>query len=150
MNSKQPNPYVKKSEISGFIIERTAKRMKQRFKRMLKEAKVGVTVDQWIILQLLDQRDGLSQFEIASDTFKDAPTVTRIIDLLCKKDLCERVADQKDRRKFNIHLTKKGKEKVVEVKPITKDFRKIGWNGLSDEDINEMSRILNVIFNNLA
>jgi len=103
-----------------------------------------------VILQLLDQQDGRSQFEIANETYKDAPTVTRIIDLLCKKELTERLADPEDRRRFKINLTQKGREKVKEVKPITKAFRKIGWEGLSDKDINHMSRILNEIFHNLG
>ena len=86
----------RKGEVWGFIIERTAKRMKQAFKRELNAASVGVTVDQWIILQFLNDRDGSSQFEIAKETYKDAPTVTRIIDLLCKKGLICRKADPTD------------------------------------------------------
>lgn len=150
MNSKESAQQFKKSEVSGFTIERTAKRMKQSFKRMLKEHKVGVTVDQWVILQLLDRRDGLSQFEIAHETYKDAPTVTRIIDLLCKKGLTKRTADVTDRRKFNIYLTTKGNEKVVEINPIVKAFRKIGWRGLDGEAINQMMHTLDRIYHNLA
>ena len=88
----------KKSEIPGFIIERTAKRMKQFYQKMLKGANTGVTVDQWIILQTIHKDNGLSQFDIANLTFKDAPTVTRIIDLLVGKELIERIADPDDRR----------------------------------------------------
>ena len=105
MIANQSDSKSKKTEISGFIIERTAKRMKQSFKKILKEKNAGITVDQWVILQELKKEDGLSQFEIASRTFKDAPTVTRIIDLLCKKQLLRRLPDTTDRRKFNIFLT---------------------------------------------
>ena len=49
------------TEISGFIIERIAKRMKQAFQHMLKEANTGITVDQWIVLQALDKEDRISQ-----------------------------------------------------------------------------------------
>ncbi len=139
----------KKSEIPGFIIERTAKRMKQFYQKMLKGANTGITVDQWIILQTIHKDNGLSQFEIANQTFKDAPTVTRIIDLLASKELIERVADLEDRRKFNICLTKKGKDKIEEVLPIVMDFRKTGWKGINLEDLNHMMRTLNAIFDNL-
>lgn len=141
--------YWTKSEIWGYSIERTAKRMKQVYQRMLKAADTGITVDQWVILQLLSSRDGLSQLEIAERTNKDAPTVTRIIDLLCKKGLCERQLDAEDRRKFSICLTLSGKAKIKEVQPIVKAFRKKGWDGLTEADLNQLMRTLDIIYHNL-
>ncbi len=146
----QPDSKSRKTEISGFIIERTAKRMKQSFKSILKEKDAGITVDQWVVLQELKKEDGLSQFEIAIRTYKDAPTVTRIIDLLCKKQLLERLPDPKDRRKFKIFLTKAGKAKIKEILPLVESFRKEAWNGLSDKEMNQLSTILNTIFKNLT
>jgi DNA-binding MarR family transcriptional regulator len=150
MIANQTDSKKQKTEISGFIIERTAKKMKQSFKRMLTETGAGITVDQWVILQELEKEDGLSQYEIAARTFKDAPTVTRIIDLLCDKKLLERLPDQEDRRKFNIFLTDSGKSKIVEILPIVESFRAEAWNGLSDVEINQLRSILNTIFKNLT
>ena len=149
MNDLTTPSIVDKSEISGFIIERTAKRMKQAFQRMLRDEDTGITADQWVILQELKERDGKSQLEIAQSTYKDAPTVTRIIDLLVDKQLLERLPDPGDRRKFNIYLTVDGKSKIAEVLPIINEFRSIGWNGLSDEAIHEMTKTLDHIFHNL-
>ena len=149
MIANQLNSKSRKTEISGFIIERTAKKMKQSFKRILKEQRAEITVDQWVILQELQKENGLSQFEIAARTFKDAPTVTRIIDLLCKKQLLERLPDAEDRRKFNIFLTNAGKLKIGEVLPMVEAFRAEAWNGLSDKEINQLKNTLNTIFQNL-
>jgi len=150
MIANQPDTKSRKTEISGFIIERTAKKMKQSFKRILKEQQAEITVDQWVILQELKKENGLSQFEIAARTFKDAPTVTRIIDLLCKKELLERLPDAEDRRKFNIFLTKAGEAKIVEVLPMVESFRTEAWNGLSDKEISQLKNTLNTIFQNLT
>ena len=150
MIANQPDSKKHKTEISGFIIERTAKKMKQSFKKILNEKGADITVDQWVILQELEKEDGLSQFEIAARTFKDAPTVTRIIDLLCNKQLLERLPDPEDRRKFNIFLTKTGKAKILEVLPMVESFRSAAWNGLSDKQINQLRNILDTIFINLA
>ncbi len=136
-------------QILGFVIERTSKRMKQFFQRMLKDAKTGITVDQWIILQVLDKEDGISQLEIAKETFKDAPTVTRIIDLLVNKNLLERISNTKDRRRFNIHLTATGRAKIEEVLPIAVQFRAKAWDGLAEEDKSQLTNYLNIIFKNL-
>lgn len=132
----------------GFRIERTAKRIKQNLQRRFNELNSGITVDQWVILDVLHQQEGLSQYEIADKTYKDAPTVTRIIDLLCKKELTQRVMDPNDRRRFNIHLTEAGVEKVNELLPIVKEFRQGGWDGLNEQDYEQLIRILDNIFNN--
>ncbi|MCI5082272.1 MAG: MarR family transcriptional regulator [Saprospiraceae bacterium] len=138
-----------KTEVPGFILERTAKRMKQYFQRALAAAETGITIDQWVILQRLHVEDGISQLDLAKATYKDAPTVTRIIDLLDKKELTRRVPDEQDRRRFKIQLTAKGKEKIEEVLPIIKEARMVAWEGLSDEQITQLEETLNTVFENL-
>lgn len=139
----------RQSELPGFILERTAKRMKQFFQQQLAAAEAGITIDQWVILQLLGQQEGLSQLDIARATFKDAPTVTRIIDLLCRKGLARRVPDPVDRRRFNIQLTEEGRKKTEAVMPVIRTARRQAWQGLTDEDIARLTDILNTVFDNL-
>ena len=139
----------RKSEISAFVLERTARRMKQFFQQGLAGAGTDITIDQWVILQELDREDGQSQLDLARATFKDAPTVTRIIDLLCKKGLTCRVADRADRRRFRIELTDTGREKITNTLPLIKDFRRLAWAGLSDEEVDQLVETLNKIFTNL-
>lgn len=133
----------------GFFIERTTKKIKQKLQRKFHSLNAGITVDQWVVLDSLHKDPGLSQYEIAERTYKDAPTVTRIIDLLCKKNLVERVMDESDRRRFNIFLTEDGHEKIQELLPIVIDMQSIGWGELKDEDYEQLMRILDVIFTNL-
>ena len=134
----------------GYLLERTQKKVRQYFQKALLSNKTDITVDQWIILDRLNRNDGLSQSEIAETTFKDAPTVTRIIDLLCKKDLVKRIQDNGDRRRLKINLTAEGKKKVEEVLPIVQDMREKGWQNLSDEDYTTMIRILDTIYANFS
>jgi DNA-binding MarR family transcriptional regulator len=132
----------------GYLLERTQRKVRQYFQKALLTNNAGITVDQWIILDRLNRNDGVSQSEIADMTLKDAPTVTRIIDLLCKKELVERIQDNGDRRKLNTKLTTKGKKKVEEVSPIVLEMREKGWQNLSDEDYTTMIRILDTIYTN--
>lgn len=132
----------------GFYIERTAKRMKQHLQRKFNSLNYGITVDQWVILDVLHDDDGMSQYEIADRTYKDAPTVTRIIDLLCKKGLTKREIDESDRRRFNIFLTTQGREKVNEILPVVMEFRNQGLRGLCNEDYQRLMRVLDTIFDN--
>jgi len=138
----------KRSALSGFIIERTARRMKQACQHYLNLAGIDITVDQWVLLQELSISDGQGQHELAQKTFKDPPTVTRIIDLLCKKGLTIRQSDPDDRRKFNIFLTPKGQSTIGEVLPVIRQFRLRAYQNLSYEEIDQLSDLLDRIFNN--
>ena len=139
----------RKADTPGFIIERTSKRMRQSFKSILIKINAGVTIDQWAILYELKKENGLSQYELANRTFKDAPTVTRIIDKLSDKKLIERLPDPEDRRRFSIYLTDSGKAKIEEIIPEARSFREKVWGGLDEETVEFLIQTLNKVFGNL-
>ncbi len=133
----------------GFQIERTVKKLRQAMQRCLSEAEPGLTVDQWVLLDILYRQNGLSQNELAEAACKDAPTVTRIIDLLCQKELTERKANSSDRRKYSILLTAKGNSCVKRILPQVQTMRQAGFASLSVTDYQQLQRILNTIQNNI-
>jgi len=132
----------------GFLIERTIKKIRQNLQKRFADKGVGITVDQWVILDQLNINEGMSQNELAECTYKDAPTVTRIIDILCKKKLTQRVMDPDDRRRFKIMLTQEGKEVIEKALPEVYAVRKQGWEGLEDKDYEHLMRILDAIYKN--
>ena len=81
---------------------------------------------------------------------KDAPTITRIIELLVKKELIVREACTNDRRKYNISLSKKGKTLIQRLLPIVIEFRIQGWLNLNEKDIMHIERITKKIQDNLS
>ena len=135
--------------MTGFIIERSSKRMKQVCQQLLKENDINITVDQWVVMQELNKTNGQVQISLANNTFKDAPTITRIIDLLCQKGYVERVSNPNDRRRFQIFLTDSGKDLIRLVEPIIMDFRKKAYEGLDSNQLNILKESLNHIFENL-
>ncbi len=154
MPSSSPQAQIKditqRPDMPGFTLERTAKRMKQFFQQTLAAAGAEITIDQWVVLQTLNQQNGLSQLEIAKATFKDPPTITRIIDLLCHKGLTERVTDTRDRRRFRIQLTDEGRLKIEEVVPIIQRARRKAWGNLDNQQIDQLMDMLNIVFTNLS
>lgn len=136
-------------ELSGHIIERTVKKMKLSFARLLQQLNAEVTVDQWVVLNILRKEDGLSQFVIAQQCFKDPPTVTRILDLLSQKGFIERKNDPSDRRKFKICLTEKGNEKIETLLPYVHKFRHMTYANIHSKDLQLLNDIMNTIFENL-
>lgn len=103
---------LKETKNFGAFLDRTLRRIRLDMGRRLMEQGVEITPEQWIILSSLYERNGQSQTELGDDSFKNPPTVSRIIDLLCKKELTERRSDSGDRRRHKIYLTTKGQEIV--------------------------------------
>lgn len=108
-----------------------------------------MTVDQWLVMKLTNENEELSHKELAKLMYKDMPTVTRIVDILCSKGLVERVQDAADRRVSVLKLTGAGKEKVNASKSQIRSIRLKAWDGLGEEDFQEFNRILSKIYENL-
>jgi len=134
----------------SFLLDRTARRVKQYAQNKFKEGEFDVTVDQWLILKNLAENEILSQTALASLVFKDHPTLTRIVDILCKKGYIERVPHPRDRRSFQLHLTREGEQKVSSLRPQVAQIREKAWNNLDQRDFEEFKRILNTIYSNLG
>ena len=142
MNEDQFNSY-------SVLLDRTAKRVKQYAQRRFKELGFNITVDQWIVLKHLHEQEDMKQNALAELVFKDNPTLTRIIDLLCKKGLTVRKIHPTDRRSFVVSLTRTGIRKIEQLSPKVKDIRFKAWTGLSVRDFEQFKKILNTIYQNL-
>ncbi|MEM6966260.1 MAG: MarR family transcriptional regulator, partial [Bacteroidota bacterium] len=130
----------------GAYLDRTMKMIRNNYLKRFKEIGVDITTEQWMLMDLLYQENGVSQNDLANGTFKNAPTVSRIIDLLCKKGLTERQRFDNDRRRYKIYLTQKGKVTYEKALPEVLELRKQGWENLSDRDYTTFLRIINQIF----
>lgn len=133
----------------SFLLDRTARKVKQYAQQQFKILGFNITVDQWIVLKHLYESGAMKQSEIAELTAKDNPTLTRIIDLLCKKKYVERNMHPGDRRCFIVSLTSEGKQKVKRLSPEIKEIRLKAWDGLSEEDFQKFKKILDTIYKNL-
>lgn len=133
----------------SFLLDRTARRVKQYAQQKFKAQQFNITVDQWLVIKLLYENDCMKQNELAGLLFKDNPTLTRIIDLLCDKELTVRKPHPDDRRSFQVELTKKGQKKVEQMKPRIAKIRLKAWDGLSKADFAHFKRVLNTIYKNL-
>ena len=133
----------------SFILDQTAKKVKQFAQSSFTEKGFDVTVDQWSVLKTLYENEQLSQKELAKRCGKDQPTLTRIVDLLLKKGLAERMTHETDRRSLYLHLTPVGKLKVESLSPVVAEIRMRAWEKLTEKDFEDFTRILNTIYNNL-
>lgn len=68
----------------------------------------AATVDQWRVLDLLADGTGRPMSEIAAHVGVPAPTLTKIVDRLVDGTLVHRRADEADRRRVLVLLTRDG------------------------------------------
>lgn len=132
----------------GTYLDRTIKVVKQHYLKVFKEQGLNISTEQWVIIDQLYHENGLSQTDIASGSYKNAPTVSRIIDLLVDKGYVERQRFKNDRRRYKIFLTPSGRELHEQLLPHVLELREQTWQGLSDDDWENLKRILGKILVN--
>jgi len=134
----------------GYFLERTTRIVKLSFHQAFNKANIDITPEQWVILDSLSKNDGQSQTQLGGKSFKNAPTISRIIDVLCKKGWTKRIKGSKDKRVINVHLTDSGRNIVELVIDRVEEIREKGWDHLSKADYKNLLRILNQIFDNYS
>ena len=75
------------------------------------EKNFGLTPDQYVILYLLLENDEIvCQRQLAEIMFKDRANISRIIDIMHKNGLVEKIPDSNGRKIYKLVVTEKGKE----------------------------------------
>ena len=121
-----PNNQFKKGELYSFITGKASTAIGRRLQKNFKQANIEITIEQWSVLYHLWKVDGMSQQELCDATFRDKPSITRLVDNLEKLKLVKRNASREDRRKNLIVLSPEGKEleeHCMEVANTTKPCR---------------------------
>ncbi len=134
----------------GALIDRTLRVIKQQLLQVFKELDVDVTTEQWVLISLLAKNDGIPQTELGNGGFKNAPTTSRIVELLRKKGLVTKEQSEYDKRQYLVFLTEKGKLLHEKTYPKVLEFRQKGWNGLSLYEYEILEKILNKVFDNFS
>src|SRR5919112_4772950 len=97
-NNYMINNQFKKGELYSFITGKASTAIARRLQRKFNQAGLNLTIEQWSVLYQLWKEDGKSQQELCNATFRDKPSITRLIDNLEKLNLVKRVSDDRDRR----------------------------------------------------
>lgn len=137
------------NQVIFFLIEKTNKMAKQHSSIRFAERGMDITVDQWVLMKFIHEHPGCSQITIAENAFKDAASITRMLDLLSKKEFIERQPIENNRRQFSIYLTNKGESYVDEHIEFVQQLRDEGTAGLTDKEIKTLKSMLFRIQNNL-
>ncbi len=117
--------------------------------RDLKTKGIELTQAQWRILSLLALHDGRTQSELAEIMLMEKAPFGVVLDKLEAKQMIERRPDTRDRRAKRIYITDKVEPLIPIMRGVSKNITETAMQTLSDEDQQQLTRILKVMRCNL-
>lgn len=134
----------------GYLIELAEQSLKKKLVERFRANEIPVTPFQWVVLYRLWAQDRQTQAELSAKTFKDYPSMTRVIDGLENQGFIQRESSKTDRRSNIVCLTEKGKELEQVLPPMVEDHLREALVGITKEDLEIMKKCLRTICANLA
>jgi DNA-binding MarR family transcriptional regulator len=103
---------------------------------------LGFTPAQAGIFRIIAAAPGLSQQELAAKLGMYASRLVAVIDDLEERGLIERRPSSSDRRLYELHLTKSGKDQLSAIGVIAREHGRDLLDGLSDDERSTLTALL--------
>lgn len=110
---------------------------------------LDITPEQWTVLAFLWKEDGVTQQTLCNSTFKDKPSMTRLIDNLTKQNLVYRNASTSDRRSNYIFLTELGRSIKDKANKAVYETMDAALAGIDEEGLKQVRFLLAAVFGNI-
>ena len=143
------NNQFKKSELYSFITGKASTAIARRLQKNFKQASVDITIEQWSVLYHLWKEDGMSQQQLCEATFRDKPSITRLVDNLEKLKLVKRVASKDDRRINMIYLTPEASQLQEQSMELANQTLNEALEGVTIDQIEIAKEVLQRVYENL-
>jgi DNA-binding MarR family transcriptional regulator len=131
-----------------YALERSIKAYRQFSQAQIAQARIDITIDQWLVLKTLQENPEVSQQQIAAIVFKDFASITRIIHLLVAKGFVARSHHATDGRRSVLALTRAGRVAIRAVQPIIHRNRRRALRNVAAQDLMCAHALLNAIIAN--
>ena len=119
-------------------------------KRYDTEAKsLDMTLSRARALQRIQEREGLTQTELAEDLQIETPTLNRLLDKLEQSDFVERRQMDGDKRVRCIYLTEPARAKADQIATFSAGIRRQAFDGIDPDDIRAATRLIEQLIANL-
>jgi DNA-binding MarR family transcriptional regulator len=145
-----PNNQFKRGELYSFISGKASTAIARRLQKKFNAHNLNLTIEQWSVLYHLWKEDGKSQQELCTATFRDKPSITRLVDNLEKLNLVKRVPDEKDRRINKVFLTKASQKLHEHTMELAEDTLNEALNGVPPDQIDMCKEVLQKVYDNLS
>lgn len=144
-----PNNQFKKGELYSFITGKASTAIARRLQKKFNTATLNLTIEQWSVLYHLWKEDGISQQELCNATFRDKPSITRLVDNLEKLKLVKRVSSKDDRRMNLIFLTPDGKNLEPNTMNLAEETLNEALASVPADQVETCKAVLQIVYDNL-
>lgn len=145
-----PNNHFRRGELYSVINGMASTAVARRLQKNFRNAGLEITIEQWSVLYHLWKEDGLSQQELCNRTFRDKPSITRLIDNLEKQHLVKRVASPTDRRINLVQLTDAAKDLQQITIDLANQTMAEALVGVDKKDIETVKQVFQKVYDNLT
>jgi len=145
-----PNNQFKRGELYSFITGKASTAIARRLQKNFKTANIDITIEQWSVLYHLWKLDGLSQQQLCDATFRDKPSITRLVDNLEKLGLVKRVSSKEDRRINKIYLTNQATALQEQTMELANQTLNEALAGVSNGQVEIAKEVLQMVYDNLS
>ena len=145
-----PNNQFKRGELYSFISGQASTAIARRLQKKFNAQGLNLTIEQWSVLYHLWKEDGRSQQELCNATFRDKPSITRLIDNLERGNLVKRVADERDRRINKVYLTAEAKKLQERSMLLAEETLNEALEGVPAGQIDLCKQVLQKVYDNLS
>ena len=143
------NNQFKKGELYSFITGKASTAIARRLQKKFNTAGLNLTIEQWSVLYHLWKEDGKSQQELCNATFRDKPSITRLVDNLEKLQLVKRVSSKEDRRMNMIYLTPEAQKLQDQTMELASQTLNEALLGVTNGQVEIAKEVLQKVYENL-
>ncbi|MBS1758927.1 MAG: MarR family transcriptional regulator [Bacteroidetes bacterium] len=145
-----PNNHFKKGELYSFITGMASTAIARRLQKKFNASDINITIEQWSVLYHLWKHEGISQQELCKATFRDKPSITRLVDNLEKAGLVKRVPSESDRRINLVYLTKQAQKIQEETMQLADETLNEALITVPSDRVEVCKQVLQIVYDNLT
>mgnify|MGYP000639417194 CR=1 FL=1 len=131
-----------------YSIEKTIKEYRKYAQVNISKHVKDITLDQTLVLMIIHETPEITQKDIAHLLYKDYASLTRMIELMVKKEYLTRGKNVIDGRRSLLEITEKGKTTIKKLSTVIEKNRSNALKGLTEDEISQLHSLLSKITNN--
>ena len=135
----------------GFLVARTARRLKTHIRKFLTESKIQLTPEELAVLTAIAPLNSAKSMNTLAELLdRDPTTLKRQLNGLIKSKLVDRSYSAEDGRVVLISITDKGRALVESTMPMTLALKERTMKGVSESEKRVLVKALSKMLSNLS
>ena len=126
-------------------LERTAHNIKDDVNLKFKLSGYGVSYEQWVVLNAINDNEGVTQIELSRMCHKEPASICRTLKYLSKKDLIVKSSDPNNKKIKRVELNIKGRVLVEKARHSVEEVSQKFLENIFDRELNLFIKILDRI-----